>query len=103
MLDYKPYSGYIGYNLLVIYKHIVYRIRDTGTRYTIHLQKQDKRPGYCRVMIEGQNTGSGYRIKIQDQVSGSEYRIGIQDQDTVSGYWIRIQYQVKGSGYRIRI
>ena len=33
MLDYKPYSGYIGYNLLVIYKHIVYRIRDTGTRY----------------------------------------------------------------------
>ncbi len=67
MLDYKPYSGYIGYNLLVIYRHIVYKIRDTGTRYTIHLQNQDKRPGY-RVMIEGQNTGSGYRIKVQDQV-----------------------------------
>ena len=74
-------------------------MQDTGYRNKIHLQKQDKRPGYCRVMIEGQNTGSGYRIKIQ--VSESEYRIRIQDQDTGSGYSIRLKDQDTGSGYRI--
>ena len=44
-------------------------------------------------MIEGQNTGSVYRIKVQDQVSGSEY-----SQDTGSGYSIRIQDQDTVSG-----
>ena len=48
MLDYKPYSGYIGYNLLVIYRHIVYRIRDT---------EQDTRYIY-RIRIKGLDTGS---------------------------------------------